>query len=253
MPEAVAQSEASTQPLNEVQRIADTFVAPTKTFIDIRRSAAWWGPFIVFVLVSVAFSWTVGKKVGWDVAFDNQIKMNPKAAQRMEQLQTNNPDRYPAIRSGQIKGTEFATYGRSIIVLIFTAITALLVWPTLNFGFGGRAKFSQVFAVFMYTGLISEGLRYLLAIIALWAGASPDSFFLPNPVGTNIGFYLMGSDSPYWLTTLGMFLDAFGIWALVLSVIGCSIVANLKRSSAAIAVVGWWALFVLLFTGLAAI
>jgi hypothetical protein len=208
---------------------------------------------VILAIISVAFSWTVGKKVGWDVAFDNQIKMNPSAAKRMEQLQTNNPDRYPAIRAGQIKGVEYSSYGRPIIVLILTAITALLVWPTINFGFGGRAKFSTIFAVFMYTALITEGLKYLLAIIVLYIGVTPDSFFLPDPVGTNVGYYLLGGDSPYWLVVLGMFLDAFGIWALALSVIGCSIVGNVKRSSAAIAVVGWWALFVLLFTGLAAI
>jgi hypothetical protein len=253
MADVMAQSEASTQPLNELQRIADTFVAPSKTFSDILRSAAWWGPFLVLVLISFAFSWTVQTKVGWDVAFDNQVKMNPKAAQRMEQAQANlPPERLAAMRSAQIKGTEYTSYGRPLLVLLFTAITTLLVWPTINFGFGGRAKFSTIFAVFMYTALISDGLKYLLAIIALYAGVAPDSFLLPNPVGTNLGYYLVGGDSPYWLVVLGMFLDVFGIWALVLAVIGCSMVGKVKRGAAAAAVVGWWAVFAILMSGLAA-
>ena len=254
MAEAIAQSEASVQPLNELQRIADTFVAPTKTFTDILRSAAWWGPFIILVLVSVGFSYTVQQKVGWDVAFDNQIRMNPKAAQRMEQSQANlPPDRLAAVRNVQVKGVEYTSYARPILTLIFTAIFALLVWPTINFGFGGHAKFSTIFAVMMYTALISEALRYLLAIIALFAGVAPDSFLLPNPVGTNIGYYLVGGDLPYWTVVGGMFLDVFGIWALVLSVIGCSIVGKVSRGAAAAAVVGWWAIFAIVITGVSAL
>lgn len=254
MPEAVIQPEASTQPLNEFQRVLDVFIAPTKLFNDIQRSAMWWGPFVVMLIVSAAFSWTVGQKVGWNVAFQNQIRMNPKAQARLEQAEASMPaDRLAAVQSSQAKVTEISSYARPVIILITVAITALLVWPTINFGFGGRAKYSQVFAVFMYTMLIPEVLKYLLAIVALYAGVAQDSFFLPNPVGTNVGYYLMGGDSPYWLVVLGMFIDVLGIWSLVVSVMGCSIVGRVKRSSAAIAVVGWWVVTVLLFTGLAAL
>jgi hypothetical protein len=180
--------------------------------------------------------------------------MNPKAQQRVEQMEASLPAaRLAAVRQGQVKAVEFTSYGRPLIVLFFVALTALLVWPTINFGFGGRAKFSTVFAVFMYTALISEALKYLLAIIALYAGVAQDSFFLPNPVGTNVGYYLTGTDAPYWLAILGAFIDILGIWALVLAVMGCSMVGKVKRSSAAIAVFGWWAIAVLLATGLAAL
>jgi hypothetical protein len=51
-------------PLSEPQRIIDTFVAPAKTFTDIRRSAAWWGPFVVMVIISLIFVYSVDSKVG---------------------------------------------------------------------------------------------------------------------------------------------------------------------------------------------
>jgi hypothetical protein len=94
-------------------------------------------------------------------------------------------------------------------------------------------------------------IKYLLAVVALFAGLAPDSFLQQNPVGTNIGFYL-SSDAPRWLTTFATHIDVFEIWALVLTVIGIAIVAKVKRSSAAIAVVGWWLLIVLILTGVAA-
>ena len=38
--------------LSQMERVVDTFVAPTKTFADIRRNASWWLPFLLSILVS---------------------------------------------------------------------------------------------------------------------------------------------------------------------------------------------------------
>ena len=247
MADAVAQPEAAA-PLSEVQRIVTTFSAPSKLGRDILRSAAWWGPFIILVLVSLAFSFTVQKKIGWAAVYDNAINQNPKMKEMIQNLPA---DQQAAARQKGIARQPYSAYGAPILALIFTAIFALLIWPTINFGFGGTAKFSRIFAVLMYTNLISVALKYLLAIVAVFAGLSPEGFNISNPVGTNIGYYLMGN-SPLWLVTLGTFLDVFGIWALVVSAIACGIVARVKTTSAAIAVFGWWLLFMLAITGLVA-
>ncbi|MGB9074551.1 MAG: hypothetical protein WCC22_18090, partial [Terriglobales bacterium] len=36
--------------------------APSKTFTDLRRSAAWWAPFLITVIFSVAFVYVVDQK-----------------------------------------------------------------------------------------------------------------------------------------------------------------------------------------------
>lgn len=248
MAEAVAQPDATVQPLNEAQRIVDTFGAPSRLAKDIVRSAAWWGPFIVLILVSTAFSFTVGKKVGWTAVYDNAINQNPKMKQMIENL----PAEQQAIaRQKGIARQPDTAYAAPVFSLAFTAIFALLIWPTINFGFGGTAKYSRIFAVLMYSNLIGYGVKYLLAIIAIFAGLSPESFNFNNPVGTNIGYYLVGN-SPLWLVTMGAFIDLFGIWSLVVCSIGCGVVARVKTSSAAIAVFGWFVLFMLGITGLVA-
>ena len=33
--------------LSQVERVVDTFVAPSKTFADILRSTSWWLPFLI--------------------------------------------------------------------------------------------------------------------------------------------------------------------------------------------------------------
>ncbi|HEV2278800.1 MAG TPA: YIP1 family protein [Acidobacteriaceae bacterium] len=246
MPEAVIQPEASIAPLNEAQRIVDTFVAPSKLFADVRRSAAWWGPLLIMIIVSSCFAFMVQKKVGWAAVYDNGINAVPKVKRMIESLP---PDQQAVARTKGIARQPYSAYAAPVLTTIFTAIFALLVWPTINFGFGGTAKYSKVFAVFMYGNLISYCARYLLAIIVLLIGVTPESFNFNNPVGTNLGFYLFGGDSPLWLVTLGTFLDVFGIWALVVCSIGCSITGRVKRGAAAGAVFGWWVLFMLVITG----
>ncbi len=51
MSDTVINAEASTS-LSQVERVIDTFVAPSKTFHDILRDASWWLPWLLGVLVT---------------------------------------------------------------------------------------------------------------------------------------------------------------------------------------------------------
>jgi hypothetical protein len=107
-----------------------------------------------------------------------------------------------------------------------------------------------MFAVFVYAGLPGV-IKSLLSIIVMFAGLDAESFNLQNPVGTNLGYYL-SPESPKWLISLGTSIDVFTLWTIAVLIIGCAIVAKIKRSSAAIAVIGWWLLFTIVSVGFAA-
>src|ERR671935_1725603 len=94
------------QPLSEPQRIINTYVAPRKTFIDIRRNASWWAPWVILTVFSITFMYAVNSKVGFERVMDNQLKLDPKATEKMEQLRAQDPDRYEKIRQAQITGTK---------------------------------------------------------------------------------------------------------------------------------------------------
>jgi hypothetical protein len=247
MADAIPVPQSATPPLSEVQRVVDTFTSPSKTFTDLLRSSAIWGPLVVMVLVSVCFSFAVQQKVGWEKVYENNIHQSPKTEEKIAQMPADQAASTKAIGA---KITGVIAYVYTIVVLIFTAIIALLVWVTVNFGFGGSAKFGQIFAVYMYSNLVMN-VKYLLAIIAIFAGLAPDSFLLQNPVGTNVGYYL-STDAPKWLTALCMHIDIFEIWAVALGVIGVSIVAKVSRGKAAAGVVGWWLILILVGVGFAA-
>lgn len=231
-------------PLTETQRVIDIFVAPSKTFTDIRRKATFWGPLTIMIIVGICYSFSVQQKIGWVRAVENIVHQGSQA--KAEQFDAA-PDAAKAIAA---KFTAVGTYAYTVIILIVTAVIALLNWATVNFGFGGTSKYSQIYAVSMYASLVMN-IKFILAIIAIFAGLAPDSFLISNPVGTNIGYYL-STDAPKWLTALCMHVDLFEIWSVVLTVIGVSIVAKVSRGKAAAVVIGWWIIIVLLGVGWAA-
>jgi hypothetical protein len=242
-----ASPELTAPPLTEVQRVVDTFTAPSKTFTDIIRKATFWGPLLILIVVALGFSYSVQQKIGWEKVFENNLHQTP---QREEQFEKLAPEQQATQKAVGIKITAIITYCYPVLILIFAAIFVLLVWVTANFIFGGSAKFGQVFAINMYANLVMN-LKYLLAIVAIFAGVAPDSFLLSNPVGTNIGYYL-SPDAPKALTALCMHLDIFEIWSVILMTIGVAIVAKVSRGKAAGAVIGWWLIFVLVGVGVAA-
>jgi hypothetical protein len=246
MPDTVAATEA--QPLSQAARLVDAFIAPTKTFTDIRRNASWWLPFVLVCIVSFGFAYTALHKVGLPTLVDSVIHTNASLSDR---IANSPPDQVAKIRSSIETQFRFM-YVAPVIILIVALIVSGIFLGTANFAFGGRARYSQMLAVWFY-GTLPLLFISILTIITLYAGMQSDSFNIKNTVGTNVGYFLQSGDSPRWLVTLLSSFDIFAIWSAILLTIGISIVAGIKRSSAAIIVFGWWALYVLGQTAIAAI
>ncbi len=70
--------------LTQWQRVADTFAAPSKTFEDIKRgNKSWWLPLIIGALFTYILFGAIYQKVGMQQVVDNQVRMDPKAQERM--------------------------------------------------------------------------------------------------------------------------------------------------------------------------
>jgi len=240
MAEAVIQPEASAPPLNEVQRVVDAFVAPTKTFTDIRRSASWWMPYLLGVVVTLVFGVVVQQKIGWDKTYENMLKQSPAQQARIEQAPADQQAK--AMQMGA-NITKYSFWATPVIALIIAIIAAAVLMATVNFGFGGRATFGQMIAVWMY-GTLPWSIQGILGTITTYF-VDPDTFNLKNFVGTNIGYYLP-QDLPKTVIALGSAIDVFTIWALILLTLGCAIVGNIKKGQAAMAVWGWWVVMTIL-------
>jgi hypothetical protein len=226
--------------LSETARLIDTFVAPSKTFTDILRSSSWWLPFLVSVLISFAFFYAVEQKVGWPQVVNNVLKQTPKQQERFADMEATQASQ---AKHQMAAGYRYFAWGSPVLALLIAALCASVLLATLNFGFGGEATFGRMFAVWMY-GTLPLSLKAVLATIILFAGMDPEGFNLQNPAGTNLGYYLP-TDMNKGIITLATSVDILTIWSVILLVIGCSIVAKVSRTSAAISVVGWWAIVAL--------
>jgi hypothetical protein len=234
--------------LTQWQRVANTFTAPSKTFDDIKRgNRSWWMPFIISVVIGYIFFATVAFKIGMQQTAENQMHLNPAQEEKMAQAT-------PEQRAmGQKIGT-YITEGifiaSPVLVLGGVALMSLGLWGTINFGFGGKATYGKIFAVWMYASLPSI-IKTLLGSTVIFAVA-PESFNIKNFAPTNLGAFLNPLETNKALYALASSMDVVTIWTLVLLGIGTAAVAGVKRSSAYIAVFGWWAIFVLFGVGIAA-
>ncbi len=234
-PVSAPTSTAEVAPLSEGARILDTYIAPSKTFTDLRRNASWWAPFLLLSVMSLAFFYIVGQKIGYRKVAENQVQASAKAAARMDQLPADQRDQ---ALERQAKGTQYFLYAYPLVILLFNLLIAAVLYATYKFAAGADVKFKTSLAIVMYAALPGV-LKLLLAMVSVAAGSNPDSFSLDNPVATNPGYFVSGLDSPL-LRSLGSALDIFLIWTLVLTAIGFTCVSKVKRGTSYAIVFGWW-------------
>jgi hypothetical protein len=232
--------------LSQAERVVDIFIAPSIAFHDLLRSTSWWLPFLLASLLSFASAYTIDKRVGFSTVVQNVLRDTPAQEERLASLE-------PKQRNAQLRGMgisyRYATYASPLFILIFSAIGALVLWASFNFGLGAKTTYGQMFAVWMYASLPRLATSLIL-IVTLWFGGNAEGFNLKNPVGTNAAFYLQNASQ--WLRTLLTFFDLVGIWTLALLILGTSIVARVTRGSAAAVILGWWFLILVVSVALAA-
>ncbi|MGI4827409.1 MAG: YIP1 family protein [Janthinobacterium lividum] len=232
--------------LSQPARVADTVLAPSKTFIDVLRNANWWLPFVIVVLCGYLLAAAIQHKVGWSQLVDNEIRANPKLEQRLADM---TPEQVAAQHKGMQYSFMGAYYAVPVTDLASLALMAVVLWPTINFGFGGSATYGRVLAVTIFAA-IPGAIKGLLAAGLLFAGRSPESFTTDTMLGSNLGYYIEPAGP---LKTLLTSVDLFSIWTAVLLSIGLAIVARTRRSNGYIAVFGWWILVTLIRTGFSAV
>jgi hypothetical protein len=247
LPEPTPVSAPELAPLSEGARIVDTFIAPSKTFTDLRRSASWWAPFMVLSVAFVAFFYMVDQKIGFRKVAENLVQASPRAARQVDQL---TPEQRSMVISDQASRVRYF-YAYPVGMLVLNLAIAAVLFATFKFAAGATLKFGTSYAIVMYASLPLL-LKTILATISVAAGADPDSFNLQNPAATNPGYFLSPGNSPF-LYSVATALDIFMIWTLILTAIAFTCVSKVKRPTAMAIVFGWYVIFTLGSAGLAAL
>jgi hypothetical protein len=229
-------------PLSQGARIIDTFIAPTKTFTDVRRSAQWWLPFLLMTFVGWGLVYIAGQKIGVQKLMENDMRARPKAEAQYEKAT-------PEQRQQQVKITGIAYYvAIPVVTLLIWLIMSGLQFATFKFGANADISYSKSLAIVVYAGLPMV-LRNLLAIASVLAGASADGFTLNNPVASNPGYFMNVADSPFWYFIASQ-LDVFLLWTLALTAIGFATAGKVKMGTSFAVVTGWWVVITLTFAAI---
>jgi hypothetical protein len=234
-------------PLSEAARIVDTFVAPSKTFTDLRRSASWWGPWLLISIFSVIFVYTMGRQIGFDQISRNSVARSSRAEQ-FEKLPPDQQAKQLQLSSNIIR---YAAYGSPVLILFYFLITTVVLWATFKIAAGAETSFGQAYAIVMYGNLVGI-VGAILGIISLFAGVNPEGFDVNNPVGTNLAYYLDPATTGKFLRGMASGVDVISLWTIVLIGIGFACTSKVKRSNAIVIVLVWYLVYKLTTSGLAA-
>ena len=237
LPESPAPMPESA-PLSEGARIVDTFIAPAKTFNDIRRNASWWGPWILISIFSIVFVYAMGKQVGFDQITKNQVAHSSRADQ-FDKLPADQQAKQIQL-SSKIIG--FFAYGSPLLILFYVLIETVVLWVTFKFAAQAETSFKQAYAIMLYAGLPGV-IGAILGAISLFAGVNPEGFDINNPVGTNLAYYLDPETTGKFVRGMASSLDVLSIWSIILVGIGFACTSKVKRTNAIVIVAVWYLVY----------
>jgi hypothetical protein len=245
-PTAPATAAVTPQPeqakLSELMRVINIFIAPRKTFADI-RNAGWLTsltPLLLLSLSVVAFTYTVQTKVGYEAIVNNRFA-HASFLQRATSNMT--PEQKQELINKQVASSNRSIYTAPLGNLVFGLIFAGLLLGTFNFGFDAQIKFKTALAVVFY-GWLPKLVFSALAIVVMMVGVEPEGFDMENPVATHLGVLLGSNTDHRYLYHLLTGVDLFSFWWVFVMGIGFATVAQKKISTGtAVTVVAAWYVF----------
>jgi hypothetical protein len=230
--------------LSEAARLIDTFIAPRKTFEDLKRKSRWWVPFLLGCIALSAYFYTVGKKVGFESIVNSTFAHASFLEKATAQL---TPEQKQTMFDRQMASMRRQMYTAPIGSLIIGLIFAAILMATFNFGFDAQVKYKTALAV-VYYGWLPKIIFSAVAIVVMIVGVEPEGFDMENPVATNLGVLLGSNTDQRFLYHLLGAIDLFSLWWVFLMGLGFATVSQKKISTGAAvtAVAAWYVLFTLL-------
>jgi hypothetical protein len=213
--------------LSEPQRLVNTFIAPKKTFEDLKRNPSWWVPWLIVALFTLAFGIVVVQKVDMERFSQQQIDKSKFAQRQMEQLTPEQRAKNLSIRATITKVT---FYIAPAFTLLGGLLIAAILMAVFNFMLGAEVSFSRALAVTFYAGLPGIIRTALLIVSLLTASDASTIDIAGNPMPTNPGFF-MDPEGNKALYSLASSLDIFLIWYVILLGIGFATASSNRKPS----------------------
>jgi hypothetical protein len=213
--------------LSEPQRLINAFIAPKKTFEDVRRNSSWWVPWLVTAIFSLIFGIVGAQKFDMIRLIQREIDKSPSAQRRMEQVPPEQRERMMGIQATVAKGFFYAA---PVVNLIGGLIIAAVLMAIFNFILGAEVPFQRAMAVVFYS-YVPFIISAILLTISVLVSADPNTIDITNPMPTNPGFFMDPTGNRF-LYSIASSLDIFTIWVLILLGLGFSTASTNRKPDA---------------------
>jgi hypothetical protein len=213
--------------LSEPQRLINIFIAPRKTFEDLKRKPSWWVPWLISSVFVLVFAVVAVQKIDMGRFVQQQIDRSPSAQKRLEQA---TPEQRAQGIALQATITKVTFYMVPFFLLLFGLVTAAVLMAVFNFVLGAEVPFQRAMAIVFYAGLTGI-LGSILLIVSFLVSADPSTIDIAgNPMPTNPGFFLdpQGNKILYGLASA---LDIFRIWWVILLGLGFATASSNRKPS----------------------
>lgn len=230
-PPMTAPTEPGAQPaqpgLSEAARLINVFIAPRKTFEDLKQNPTWWVPWLLGSIIALGFGIVVVQKIDMVSFTRQQIEQSKMAQRQMEQL---SPDQQEKAIESRANFTKYAFYSTAVFGLIFGLISAAVLMGVFNFGFAADIPFKRALAIVFYS-FFPRAVYTILLAISLLVASDPNTIDIAgNPMPTNPGFF-MDPHGNQFIYSLASNLDVMALWTVVLLGLGFSAASTNRKLS----------------------
>ena len=237
MAQETVQTSAPAKEMGVLQRIIGVFTSPRQTFESVDRKPDWLVPFVIILVVSLAFTLAL-RPIMLEEQFEKQreamLERGMSESQVDEQLQ---------------KGQKIAQITAPIGALVASALSLLIVAAVLlfcgNVVMGGEAKFKKVFAVNTWASLIGV-LGIIIKAPFIWQKQTIQIHF-------GLAAFLSEDQAKTFLYKVFANVELFTIWGLIVLGIGLAVIYKWTTQRALTLVFVLWLIYVFGSAGLASL
>src|SRR6266852_3269486 len=125
---------ADDKPMSEAARLLGVYFSPGKAFADIAVRPRFWAPLIIMMLLTLGYTFSIGKHIGWERVVRQQSETNP----RMQEMPADQRENAIAIGS---KVATIVGYVSPVLVIAGIALTAAVLLLVFNSMLGAALTF----------------------------------------------------------------------------------------------------------------
>jgi len=221
MPQSVASAVSGTAAKSFPARILGVIFTPRAAYADVAATPAWLGAMLVVLVLTGGSTFAfLSTEIGKNAMLDQQrqtmesfgVKLNEQAMQRMEE--------------GAARAPYFALISQAVFLPVAALAIAGIALAVFNAVLGGDARFKQVFAVVVFSGVILA----LGAIFVLPLDYARETMSSPTTLSVFLPFL---EENSFLARFLGS-IDLIRVWWFVSLSIGLAVLYRRRTGPIAV-------------------